>query len=295
MAALRWILLLAGVVFLGALTIWELRRPRQARADESAPEHKRSEPALAGNEAGAAGPFARPAARVAGAALTAEGRHPLQPPVQIDLPPQEPHDEDSARAAIDALPVFDYRLDAAQPTADEPLIEPLGPALGEPDPGPAAQDAARTGDAELVIDWPPEGRRHIVSLRIVSGPQEQRLSGRAVRLAIAASGFVHGRFGIYHQPGLDGRSLLSIASLNKPGILDPSNLDFQRLAGISLFTVLPGPLPPAAALDHLLDTARDLSERLHAQLQDENGHALDANRLETLRESMQRLDAEPAA
>ena len=77
--------------------------------------------------------------------------------------------------------------------------------------------------------------------------------------------------------------------------MDPANLDFQRLTGISLFTVLPGPLPPAAALDHLLHTARDLSERLQAQLQDEHGQVLDAERLESLRESMQRLSAEPAA
>jgi len=29
---LRWILLIIGVVFLGVLTWWELRRPRQASA-----------------------------------------------------------------------------------------------------------------------------------------------------------------------------------------------------------------------------------------------------------------------
>jgi FtsZ-interacting cell division protein ZipA len=119
-------------------------------------------------------------------------------------------------------------------------------------------------------------------------------------LAITACGFVHGRFGIYHQPDAEGRALLSVASLSKPGILDPINMDFQRLAGISLFTVLPGPLPPAAALDHLLDIARELSQRLPARLQDEQGQPLDADRLEDLRDSMQRLSrpgfhAEPAA
>jgi FtsZ-interacting cell division protein ZipA len=77
-------------------------------------------------------------------------------------------------------------------------------------------------------------------------------------------------------------------------------MDFQRLAGISLFTVLPGPLPPAAALDHLIDTARELSQRLPARLQDEQGQPLDADRLDDLRGAMQRLSrsglhAEPAA
>ena len=75
----------------------------------------------------------------------------------------------------------------------------------------------------------------------------------------------------------------------KPGVLDPINMDFQRLAGINLFTVLPGPLSPGAALDHLLDTARELSQRLPARVQDETGHPLDAERLEDLRERMQHL------
>jgi cell division protein ZipA len=277
MAALRWILLLAGLVFLGALTIWELRRQRQSPREESAPEPKRSEPALGPVEAQSAAAAARPAL---------DGRRRLMPPLQIDLPPPELNEAASTSAAVDALPVFDFRdsaREAAAPPPAEPSTEP-----------PSLESEAAAVSAGLIIDWPPDGERHIVSLRIVSGPQ-QRLSGRAVRLAITASGFVHGRFGIYHQPGLDGRSLLSVASLSKPGILDPANLDFQRLTGISLFTVLPGPLPPTAALDHLLHTARDLSERLQAQLQDEHGHVLDAERLESLRESMQRLNAQPAA
>jgi FtsZ-interacting cell division protein ZipA len=288
MAALRWILLSVGVLFLGALTIWELRRPRQSPGDESAPEHKRSEPGLAPSETQSA-----PApVRAAG-----DGRRRLMPPVQIDLPPAELSEEESTSAAVDALPVFDFRDGAEEASAALGLEpNPTGAQVSEPEAAAAAAAAPMpaAASAQVVIDWPPDGVRHIVSLRIVSGPQ-QRLSGRAVRLAITASGFVHGRFGIYHQPGLDGRSLLSVASLNKPGILDPVNLDFQRLTGISLFTVLPGPLPPAAALDHLLHTARDLSERLQAQLQDEHGHELNAERLESLRESMQRLNPEPAA
>jgi FtsZ-interacting cell division protein ZipA len=223
------------------------------------------------------------------------------PPVQIDLPSAELCDEESTSAAVDALPVFDFRDGAeeaaaaiAPPSIEAAPLEPSAAGAQASESEAAAAPMSAAANAPLIIDWPPDGVRHIVSLRIVSGPQ-QRLSGRAVRLAITASGFVHGRFGIYHQPGLDGRSLLSVASLNKPGILDPANLDFQRLTGISLFTVLPGPLPPAAALDHLLHTARDLSERLQAQLQDEDGHELNAERLESLRESMQRLNGEPAA
>jgi FtsZ-interacting cell division protein ZipA len=59
-------------------------------------------------------------------------------------------------------------------------------------------------------------------------------------------------------------------------------MDFQRFRGVGLFSVLPGPLPPAAALDHLLDTASDLADRLHARLQDEHGMPLDEARLEAM-------------
>ena len=43
MANLRWILLLAGLVFLAALAAWEMRRPRQARRDTLSPP-ERNEP-----------------------------------------------------------------------------------------------------------------------------------------------------------------------------------------------------------------------------------------------------------
>jgi len=149
-----------------------------------------------------------------------------------------------------------------------------------------------------VVDWPPESERHILSLRIAALGHE-RMSGRTVRLALGACGFEHGRFGIFHQPGADGRALLSAANLSKPGIFDLPNMDFQRFSGLSLFAVLPGPLPPAAALDHLLDTAQDLAERLRARLQDEQGLTLGATQLETLRQTVQELTAaepaEPAA
>ena len=302
MAALRWILLLAGLVFLGALTIWELRRPRQARGTASSPpppsqpqpQLHRSEPGLGCMDEE---PGPRPAAASSWGSLSSshgEGRRRIVPPLQIELPPQGRSEDESAPIELDVLPVYEY-VSATEPG------EPSPPSAGQPDSAGVAEQPPESTLAPLqettappVVDWPPDGQRHIVALRIVSA-DEERMSGRAVRLAISACGFVHGRFGIYHQPGVDGRSLLSVASLSKPGILDPENLDFQRLSGINLFTVLPGPLPPAAALDHLVDTARELSERLHARLQDEHGQTLDAERLESLRDSMQRMDAEPAA
>jgi FtsZ-interacting cell division protein ZipA len=325
MGELRFILLLAGLVFLVALAAWELRKPRQAQGDSAtrdsaaprgARPRERSEPQM--------GSMGDSPAEVH------EGRRPVVAPQRIDMPelPDLPAMEamraESILADADALHAFETlnlgatdalaaRADetlppsaqpepaaAFAPTASTPPTASIAAAAARPAtlsepvasgismPASEAAAAAPSGTPPALLDWPPEGERHIVALRIVPAANE-RLSGRAVRLAITACGFVHGRFGIYHQADEEGRALLSVASLSKPGVLDPINLDFQRLAGINLFTVLPGPLAPGAALDHLLDTARELSQRLPARVQDETGHPLDAERLEDLRERMQNL------
>ena len=276
MAELRWILLVAGLVFLVALAAWEKRKPRQAHRDAAVRAPARNEPDL--------GSIVEPVAGARAAGMD-EGRRPVMAPLCVDLPAMEAIRDESMMAEVDALPVFEYH-----PASD------VAPEAVQPEP---TEEAMPSPDTEPLVDWPPDGQRQIVALRIVAAVDE-RLSGRAVRLAITACGFVHGRFGIFHQPDADGRALLSVASLSKPGVLDPVNMDFQRLAGISLFAVLPGPLPPAATLDHLIDVARELSQRLPARLQDEHGQPLDAERLEDLRDSMQRLPrpgvhAEPAA
>jgi len=308
MGELRFILLIAGLVFLVALTAWELRRPRQAHRDSQMRGPTRNEPELGSFAQAAADAPALPAARAGAAASQGEGRRPVMSlPPRIDLPAIEAIRDQSIMAEADALHMFETQamLGTATPQIDVAAASTAASDLSPPPaPLPAPGSAPIEHGAPLVVEWPPEGERHIVALRIVAACDE-RLSGRAVRLAITGCGFVHGRFGIYHQPDADGRALLSVASLSKPGILDPVNMDFQRLSGISLFSVLPGPLPPAAALDHLIDTARELSQRLAARVQDEHGQPLDAGRLEDLRDSMQSLSmqtqprpglqAEPAA
>jgi FtsZ-interacting cell division protein ZipA len=176
------------------------------------------------------------------------------------------------------------------------------PPLEATDEAPHEVEAARLPlptDRPVRVQWPPDGERSVLALRIVPGGEEP-LSGRSVRQSLGACGFVHGPMQIFHQPTEDGRALLSAASLRIPGTLDPATMDFQRFAGLSVFTVLPGPLEAPAALDHLLHTARDLTQRLHARLQDEQGAPLDATRLENLRRTAQGLPgqrgrAEPAA
>jgi FtsZ-interacting cell division protein ZipA len=290
MAPLRWILLLAGLVFLAVLAIWEMRRSRQARRELSdAPQGgsgvARGEPELGQLPEELAG-------RDTGRLIS------VAPPV-VQLPPDSDAVEADAIAnaedttdALNAADAADVAADtvadaAADAIADAAATGTAATGAAEAPGGEAAPPApAEPADIPpLRVDWPPDGERQIIALRLVAA-SEQRLSGRSTRQALAACGFVHGRYGIFHQPGADGRALLSCASLSKPGIFDPATMDFQRFSGLSVFAVLPGPVPAAAALDQLLATAVELSQRLQALLQDEQGRVLDEPRIAQLRDSV---------
>jgi hypothetical protein len=154
-------------------------------------------------------------------------------------------------------------------------------------PPPEAHPAS--ADGAPVVDWPREETRKIVALRLVSAPAA-RFAGRAVRQALAAEGFVLGKFDIFHKAGPDDRAVLSAASLTKPGTFAMNTIDAQRFGGISLFAVLPGPLSPQETFDELLTTARSLNSRLQGALQDERGEPLTPMRCAAIRQSLSEGD-----
>jgi len=135
------------------------------------------------------------------------------------------------------------------------------------------------------VDWPPDERRRIVALRLVA-PQPERFAGRSLRQALAAEGFVLGRFAIFHKPDEEQRAMVSAASLSRPGTFDAETMDSQHYGGLSLFAVLPGPKAPPQAFDELVLAARNLNERLCGVLQDEEGSPLTPARIAVLRERL---------
>src|SRR2546429_2199855 len=116
-------------------------------------------------------------------------------------------------------------------------------------------------------DWPPDEGRRVVALRLVA-PQPERFAGRSLRQALAAEGFVLGRFAIFHKPDEEQRAVLSAASLTRPGTFDVETMDSQHYGGLSLFAGLPRPQPPPQVFDELIVTAPNLHERLCGILQD---------------------------
>ncbi|MEP7247083.1 MAG: cell division protein ZipA C-terminal FtsZ-binding domain-containing protein [Gammaproteobacteria bacterium] len=149
----------------------------------------------------------------------------------------------------------------------------------------AAAPTGATAAGDPVVSWPSEETRKIIALRLVSAPAA-RFSGRTVRMALAAEGFVLGKFDIFHKAGPDSRAVLSAASLTKPGTFALNTIDGQRFGGLSLFAVLPGPLPAQRTFDELLTTARNLNDRLEGALQDERGEPLTPVRSMSIRDSL---------
>ena len=200
--------------------------------------------------------------------------------------PLDPHDEpttrfDASEAEPDSTPAPAHEPAHSSVSAHASAASHATAAS----PNAASFDSTASGSDEPVVEWPDEATRKIVALRLVSGTGE-RFAGRAVRLALAAEGFLLGKFEIFHKPGPDGRAVLSAASLTKPGIFSLATMDAQRYGGISLFAVLPGPLSPQATFDELLTTARALNDRLRGALQDERGEPLTPMRSAGIRDSL---------
>jgi cell division protein ZipA len=291
---LRWILLIIGVVFLGALTWWELRRPRQAsRASASErpaprdltvePPRSLRDPSLALPEMRAFDPLPTrtlPVAELPDANITVP-----DPPLAHAEGESEPLAAETALGGAPAAGAEGESEALAALAAEEPVATPEEPpelprvaAVREVLPELPAAEAPQ-------VDWPPDDQRRIVALRLVAASPE-RFPGRSLRQALAAEGFVLGRFAIFHKPDEAHRAVLSAASLSRPGTFDPETMDSQHYGGLSLFAVLPGPKEPPQAFDELVFTARNLNERLHGVLQDEQGTPLTPSRIAHLRERL---------
>ncbi len=309
MSQLRWTLLILGGVFVIALGLWERLRPRQARGRDADAPRTGGEPVLGG--------LPREALQPKGGERAVEpwiADGPLEPsePAGIwreaapggalaELPtvlvdvPEEPPQLQPASVLADSWDTLEEGvgevriLGQAEPQREppeargEPLETPAAPLVAPAEPTAPDESGVPLLAAEppLRVEWPPESERHIVALRLVAGPQ--RFAGRMLRLALAAEGFRLGRFEIFHKPDDEGRAFLSAASLTRPGTFDLDAMDAQRYAGLSLFAVLPGPLPAPQAFDRLLATADNLNERLQGEVQDERGQPLSGDRVALLR------------
>jgi cell division protein ZipA len=301
MSELRWWLLILGVAVFAALTVWELRRPRQASGRGPGTEPNRPREPLPLPEIHAFEPMTSRSVPVVelpedtgtfpvlvAAPREAEAGEPERATETTAAKTIATETASTETASTETDPT---ETAATESTATESSVEVL------------AAEARNGADARArplpelpsapapLVEWPPDEQRRIVALRLVA-PQPERFAGRSLRQALAAEGFVLGRFDIFHKPDEERRAILSAASLTRPGTFDAETMDSQHYGGLSLFAVLPGPMPPPQAFEELVTTARSLNDRLCGVLQDEGGTPLTPARIASLRE---RLSAEASS
>jgi cell division protein ZipA len=277
MSELRLILLIVGALFIAGIAGFEWWRARRDRGPAAA---SRQEPT--GKE------FSTPSARTA------------LPEINVV--------RDARVAVADSLPVIELPNASASGTrralgiaiSDEVAVDAAAAAPGADSPPARRQPYIGQDDEvsevrvyeeqpvhgpQLVIAWPKETERRIVTMRLVPHA-EPRFAGRALRQAFANAGFWHGPFDIFHLPDQQGRVIVSAAALAQPGTFDPSIMDSQRFSGLNLFSVLPGVLSERETFDELVRATRTLAERLEASITDQHGEELTPQRIARLRQSL---------
>jgi len=183
------------------------------------------------------------------------------------------------------------RFQRRSPEEDAPeeivVAERIEPSLDIPtatDDGTADYSAvAAEVDQTPAADTP----QKIVTLRVVAR-NNGAFAGDELVLSMRGIGMRHGKFGIFHRcEGSDENAVVfSAASLVEPGSFDMANIKEQRIPGISLFMVIPGPMDGAEGFDLMMAAARTLAQSLDAELLDESGSTLSIQRERYLREEI---------
>ncbi len=136
--------------------------------------------------------------------------------------------------------------------------------VGKPRPAKVAPrlDGAPTA-SQPARKEPPQ---KIIAL-LIAEREGTHIFGPQVHAALREHGLEFGAKQIYHRLA-DGESVYSVASLLKPGFIDPADEQSFSTPGLSIFMVLPGPLPPVSTFREMLSTAQSLAKTLNASVYD---------------------------
>jgi len=208
--------------------------------------------------------------QLADLSMTAQA-DPLDETLDIGI---EDHEPTAHRFAPPPPEPADERLNG-EASPDEPM-----PERGT-DPAPARSAPQLANASET---------QRIVSIRVCA-PGETRWSGLDLMGALENHGLAYGRYNVFHRKHSDGRTLFCAASLVEPGVFNLAKMPQEEFRGLTLFAVLPGPLPPLQTLNAVIETAGELAATLHGTIQDSHGAPLSMQRAEALREDVARFQA----
>jgi cell division protein ZipA len=223
--------------------------------------------------------------------------------IHMDAPPRHGSaTELSMTASVRDVPVLQPAPQAAAPQRAAPAsAAPASAAPASAAPATRAPQATALGagaigdtsDRFSAVSPPAPNAaelQRIVTIR-VCGVGETRWSGARLMTALESHGLAFGRYQVFHRKHVDGRSLFCVASLIEPGTFDVAAMADQEFRGVTLFAVLPGPIPPLETIDELLGTARGLAEELSGMVQDAKGIPLSPQRAAAMREDAVRFQA----
>ncbi len=167
-------------------------------------------------------------------------------------------------------------------SAPEPTLPPSEPSagpragfdefgVGRPRKAGAGAPPARTAPTVSAVPPAPVAPTPTVPDKVIglyiAEHEGTNILGPKIHAALRDRGLRFGAKRIYHR--FDGEhAIFSVASLVKPGTLDPAEAEGFATPGLSVFLQLPGPLRPVAAFQDMLDTARGLARALNAELYD---------------------------
>jgi cell division protein ZipA len=139
--------------------------------------------------------------------------------------------------------------------------------VGKPRPVPPElePEVQAQGPVAAPLAHPPVEEK-IVSL-LIAEREGTHIQGRLIHRALSEAGLSYGARSVYHR--LQGEhSVFCVASLLKPGILDPAQSEEFSTPGLTMFMLLPGPSKPNEALRDMLGTADKLAKALNAEVFD---------------------------
>jgi cell division protein ZipA len=256
MDPLRWILLLIGVVIIGAIYVYGRLRERGARRRLWEEEESR-----------------------AGIVLEPE---PSASHAQTDAVDTELQELGSRMSVADEAPV---------PWLHEPVKASGAEAAPEGKRRtPAVDNSSRGSHAAAGSTAPPRPAPEKIVVVYVTAPAGTRFPGPALVDALAAADLRFGDMNIFHRyvdTPQGPQALFSAANLVEPGWFDLDRMETFESPGLTLFLRLPGPIEPVRAFDALVACAEQLKQTLNGELRDGTRSVLSKQTVGHLREEVQ--------
>lgn len=200
---------------------------------------------------------------------------PLLPPrdQQLDIFAGGEFDEFGVGKPRRVAPRIDL-MDGSAPGMRGPTVGVTAPPSETPTVEPERDPTLVTG-APVAPSAQAQVEEKIVALLIAERDGNQ-IPGVQLHAALQKLELEYGDRQIYHRMHLD-TPVFSVASLVKPGYLDPSQAADFETPGLTVFMVLPGPLQTSVAIRDMLATANRLAEVLNAQVYDAKRKPLTPN------------------